>query len=947
MARSHDKNEKDDKDKTPQGYEDQKPKENVDHGHGGHGGYDQPLFPGCPVPPPPYCEVLEAEASPEGCGSLAVHVIEVRGDGTSFGISGALVALEAKGIRSREVTGADGWARWDKLSPGRYQIDVEPPTGYQPPKEKPAPITLKQGEHAEVEVPLPALQATVQVFTYHDVNGSGDPRTQPRVNNVQVTCHQGGSMRGCAHTTHDGGGEFVVDPGVVMLDVPPTILVNGRELRSATRGPVRLSVEAGERRTVYLGFETGHASLEVSAEFVTCDAEGEEQVAPLSGVSVQVFEGTRAVGAPFRTRSVPCRLDDLPNGAYTVRVIPPTTAFGQGIELFDPQQSTVHLELSSPGVSERLALRFRPACGMVTGLVLGQGQRQGIAGVRLRLVPVGGGPALQTRSNPGGDFVFNEVSLGAWDLELADLKVPGPDGHLWVPAPGSPARQRVSVLSQRPLGVAPFLLAPEEHQLSVLVLGPEGKPMPSALVRVVDEQNQLLGQYPTNEKGEVEVTLANAGTYQVSLAMNALGLPIEAPRSIYINEPGRLVLHTTAGALGSPRNLASFGQGAPRSGGPVDVDIAYPILTESAHAPTASSFAGGGGGAGNDLGQSVWSTINSVLGWKRRGLKTDGKAFLSALNQAFTLKEVEGHTEFSWTPRTYAVQPDMGAVTGAQASIFTRAKVALEQSLPLLEGLTPLNADADSENNDATRAIVRSGLTELVNELGIEGGPRVPRVDSLFRQLLGNAPSSNPEQVQGQLGQLAARFGLRRDQVNTIEEEQNLTNFLIVVEYMLSLFQSWTNQRDVFSRTGGTEPFLGTQLVHVSRSLAVVSESVQEVYAALDSVFIGPAERQVLELNYPAPQPSLFLAELLSWVDEAASEEGPRLIREGGKAGVVAFTDTLLQLVQLVRGALIPPQLPNQLPAGYRTARVQRALQELASHLDETHQLASQIQAAA
>ena len=39
------------------------------------------------------------------------------------------------------------------------------------------------------------------------------------------------------------------------------------------------------------------------------------------------------------------------------------------------------------------------------------------------------------------------------------------------------------------------------------------------------------------------------------------------------------------------------------------------------------------------------------------------------------------------------MQADLGAVTGAQASIYSRAKVALYQSLPLLEGLTSLRVD--------------------------------------------------------------------------------------------------------------------------------------------------------------------------------------------------------------------------------------------------------------
>ena len=36
----------------------------------------------------------------------------------------------------------------------------------------------------------------------------------------------------------------------------------------------------------------------------------------------------------------------------------------------------------------------------------------------------------------------------------------------------------------------------------------------------------------------------------------------------------------------------------------------------------------------------------------------------ATVNQALDLEEVAGHTEWRWTPRTYTVQTDPGAVTG-------------------------------------------------------------------------------------------------------------------------------------------------------------------------------------------------------------------------------------------------------------------------------------------
>jgi hypothetical protein len=121
----------------------------------------------------------------------------------------------------------------------------------------------------------------------------------------------------------------------------------------------------------------------------------------------------------------------------------------------------------------------------------------------------------------------------------------------------------------------------------------------------------------------------------------------------------------------------------------------------------------------------------------------------------------------------------------------------------------------------------------------------------------------------------------------------------------------------------------------------------------MDSVFLDSAEQQTVELLFPAEpnrfpaEPNLFVGELLDWAERFALEEAPRLIQDGGKSGVISFLPVLDKLRGLVRRALLRSsggqQDPAQLPAGYRTARVQRALQELADHLDDAFELASQI----
>ena len=145
------------------------------------------------------------------------------------------------------------------------------------------------------------------------------------------------------------------------------------------------------------------------------------------------------------------------------------------------------------------------------------------------------------------------------------------------------------------------------------------------------------------------------------------------------------------------------------------VDLsAYPILTEEVGYPPSplsrpSTGSQGPGGGGQGLGQVAASAISNVLGWKTN--PTDPRGFIGALTQAFTLTEVEGHIESSWNQRTYTVQTDLaGGITGAQASLYTRAKDAQDQCLPLLDGLYPLNPDADPEYVKSMREMAKSQI---------------------------------------------------------------------------------------------------------------------------------------------------------------------------------------------------------------------------------------------
>jgi hypothetical protein len=378
--------------------------------------------------------------------------------------------------------------------------------------------------------------------------------------------------------------------------------------------------------------------------------------------------------------------------------------------------------------------------------------------------------------------------------------------------------------------------------------------------------------------------------------------------------------------------------------------LPFPVIVADSSAwPDGSAgakpYSAVGAAAGGRLATSAAGTIADVLGWRWRPT-ADARDLVAALDQAFKAVPRQGRVDYVHQPRSYsvAIQTDMGAVTGAQASIFTRAKIARDQMLALLEGITPLEVVKDPQDQEAIRSLLRAEIGKIVDELGTEGGPNVQLIDDYFLLIGGprwdlegpeRTGAQDHARVGGHLGGFRDAFGMRAENVNTIAEEQNLTNFIVLFDYLRDLWRAWRADRRKF--VPGQSRFLGTQLVQVSRALAVVAETVQEVYFVMDSVFLGPAERQTIRLDFGA-NGLIFLADLLAWVDRFATDEGRRMINESGKDGVEAFSTTVTRLDDLVRRAATTDdpggeQDPETMPRGYRTARVRNAMVNLASAL--------------
>jgi len=678
---------------------------------------------------------------------------------------------------------------------------------------------------------------------------------------------------------------------------------------------------------------------------VTFELSRDDQEVPLR----QVNQGSQA-----------CVFSDLEPGWVTLRIVAPTQYKGSSVTLADETDEVSVGLAAGDDIDLSPYFRFKYDTGEIRGRVVDSDKNPV---PYIKLVASSNGLVTDVDSDSAGRYKLTGLRVGTWTIML-DQSAVDYDGQTLI---ADPSEQVVTVQAGKTKRAKRFILKSDEHGIKGHVRDSQGKPLPYAIVEIRNQQMKILDTVVADDQGAYSWKSESPGMFVVNLlkedgetvqrqvvtvnswAIADLVSTDAVPRLLRLalneagtNQPGN------GGANGPTVGPASAtgGHGDGTAVREAFTDLAaYPVLTEEvsttgAPAPVAGGFGGGTAGAG--YGQAVDQVIRDVLGWRPSG---DVAGFQAALNGAFQLREVEGHTEWAWQQRGYSVQADMGALTGAQASIYARAKSALDQILPLLAGLTPLNpALFPPQDLEAIRTVVTAELQDLVSELALPGGPRIQRVDQFFQLLTGEragARNLNPDVVQGNLGTLRDRFGLTVDEIDTVDEERIVTNFRIVVEQVLSLQASWSRDRGLLTPLDPRASF-GTVLIWLSRSLEAVCESVADLTFALDSVFVDAAQRQVIELNFPNEK-TLLLSDLLDWVERATRDEGPRIIQDAGKDGVFAFAPVLRKLRDLIRATRHAARHDFGLPHGMRTPRVDRALQVLVAQLNEATQLAGAV----
>ena len=928
------------------------------------------------------------------------------------------ISIRSSTFSDTGCTGRDGCIRWTDLPPGVYQIIACTPEGYVPvpsdsavdhtkssfadaedagtahAKESDSRIAantylfvnVDAGEVATAEFRFKPIPAVLHVTASFDAGRSSRSRyystgLQP-INNAPFDVYQDRTHFG-SFKTGDGlaNGIELPCPGPYSVAGRPTIKIKGRALHLATNHPVLVNATPGGNISVELTYVAETSAVQASAS-VEWESNGRTQKSTLPGVGFSLLRingrQRELVRKGITESLLPTILDDLDPGTYMLVMDGPRSRRfkGQVVELFEPREGAITFVLDGGQQKPNLhEFRFKARESVIRGRVINEKSRAGVAGIPVTLHKTDSNDEpITVKTELDGQWEVRGVERGRYIVAIQKFKS---GGVTLVPAEESSAEQTVLVTSSDTFEVPDFVMAEDEHVIRGFVYDEDGNPIPHAVVEIRDMNEQCLGTANTQQEpaGFYRFVVEKAGQYYVSLRETPSGDAVKL-FCVDVNSPADQDL--TISRRGGPfrdgsRSAGNLQNIVQTAFEPISDLASFPVLTEEVNLSSPRSAWPASSGSA-PIGAMIETALREVLGWKPRG--DDPKGFVGALTQSFTLTEVDGHTESKWVPRTYAVQTDLsGGITGAQASVYKRAQDAVDQSMPLLDGIYPLRNDADLQDIDALRAVVKNQMTEIVRELGIPGGPRVTRVDQAFRLLLGDKPKGaqpDADDVEGQLGILRREFGLRSQPnaltgepgnlVNTVEEEQNQTNFRILSDYLTGLRASWMNNQHFFVRTN-QQPFYGTQLVLLSRGLNVVAESVEEVRFTMDSVMIGPAERQTLEIEFPVnvtlPEHTgalpivnnsevnghpMFVEELLTWVSSFATEEGPRLIQDGGKFAVNnTFLPIVCQLRNLVLGA-VGPINGVSLPRGYSTPRVRRALQELGLQLDELAVLASPIQ---
>lgn len=356
--------------------------------------------------------------------------------------------------------------------------------------------------------------------------------------------------------------------------------------------------------------------------------------------------------------------------------------------------------------------------------------------------------------------------------------------------------------------------------------------------------------------------------------------------------------------------------------------LAYPLLTSDGG---SVSFSTGGGPASDVLGAAVDQEIRALLG--RLPADDDVTSITSSLEASFAVETEDGVETLAWRAPNVAATTKIGAgVTGMQFNLVTVAGAVLGNALQAIPGLTPLWNDdlADPQEIQADKEILTAAIDDFLAEAGTDGGPSRPKMNLLVRQM------------HDAVADLGIRLGMRgaqhitRANVVTPEDEQLLTEYMLAAKAVRIVAGLWAEYEPLDATR--TPKDLGTRFFLLEQALSRSSELVDEVYAALASVYV---DRTLAAQTVLKPL-GLTIDQVLSWVKAFIADEAFALVQQAGVRGAALIARTLgdredaqtmIGVVRQVQAIQADPASDPTIPEGFFHPRARRPINELLSAL--------------
>lgn len=336
-------------------------------------------------------------------------------------------------------------------------------------------------------------------------------------------------------------------------------------------------------------------------------------------------------------------------------------------------------------------------------------------------------------------------------------------------------------------------------------------------------------------------------------------------------------------------------------------DIANSFSRYAAYQQTAFDIGANRSSASGEAGsmeRQVERAIVQVLGRSPGG---GAQSFINALNSTFpTIPTPEGQ-QVTFTPTrsmislyrpgangdgAYAIDGFAGTISARQANLHRQAAVIAGDALRVLNGLTPFVPEAEPDQVEALRALIRSEINTLVEEFGRVDEPREDRVLAYFSSL------------KIHVGKFGRRSFLDRPQLAaTVDDEAKVAGFELLKSYTNALRDAW----EIFFNIDRVSPKAFSISERVERAnilLPIVAQANTDFEASMDSVGFTENERHSMATKFNAPEvlaltagdldgllSDITIYDLNEWLDRFANLEGPRILTDSGQYGLDFVTE--------------------------------------------------------